>query len=112
MSAYINKTVNYTTTGAQTAIPLNRWGSDNYTISAVFTGAGDVSFEGTVTQLNRVPKFGEAPPVPDWFAITPSQITADGAITITDYPLEAIRANIATNGGNIKITILQQGQLE
>lgn len=104
MSAYINRRETYTGTGAQAAIPLNRWTNTDIAAELVFGSTGTVTVEGTLDQVNR------ADVTPTWFDITGLvAVTADTAEKITDTPLEAIRLNIAANGSSITFHIMQQG---
>lgn len=105
MASYINAKKTYTGTGAQVAIPLNRWSRDNYSVVVSLDSTGTYTIQGTLDQINR-------PNVtPVWFDITSLVgLTADAAEKITETPLEAIRMTIAANGSSIDFHVMQNGE--
>ena len=68
-----------------------------------------MSFEGTTTKLNRAPETGTAAPVPAWFPIAATQLTADGAVNVVGTPLEAVRPVFAAQTGITTVNIVQGG---
>lgn len=107
MSSPVNKKVAYAAavTGAQEAIQLNRWGVPDLSVNLTFGSTGSVSFEGTLDYVNRP----DATPV--WFEVIAASTTGAFA-TLPNTPLEAIRANIGSNGGGVNIHVMQSGSTD
>ena len=98
MSAYVNRKQTGTAAdGAQTAIPLNRWANDDYTLVVGDTGSTSHTLEGTVDQINRE----DVTPV--WFTLVDNQgtslsgLTATGTYVVAGTPLEAVRINLGAS---------------
>lgn len=105
MAAYINAKRTYTGTGAQVAIPLNRWSRDNYSVVTDVGATATYTVEGTIDQINRIGV------TPVWFDITGLVgLTASTSDKITDTPLEALRVNIAANSGELGFHVMQNGE--
>lgn len=92
MGAYINrKQVNGVAVGAQPAIPLNRWGNNDYTVKVSGTGTSAYTLQATIDQINRDGV------TPSWFTINDeagspiSGATTETTYVISNTPLEAIR---------------------
>ena len=113
MGSYINKRIDYATgvTGAQTAIPLNRWSLDDYSVIVDLATTGTYTVEGTVDFINRpLDADFQATPTPVWFNIVGMVgLTADASQVVPATPLEAIRINIAANATGIKFHVMQAG---
>ena len=105
MAAYVNVKKTYAGTGAQIAIPLNRWSRDNYSVVTDLTTTGTYTVQGTLDQVNRLGV------TPVWFDITSLVgLTADSSEKVTDTPLEAIRISIAVNGSGVSFHVMQNGE--
>jgi hypothetical protein len=111
MAAYVNVRKSYTGTGAQDAIPLNRWGEDDYSVKLALTGVCDVTIQGTLDYVNRpLDADFQDGVTPEWFDITGLvNVIANTVEVVSSTPLEAIRANITTNGGAVALHVMQQG---
>ena len=102
----INVQKAYTGTGAQAAIILNRYGDPQVSVVIDIATTGDVTIEGTLTQLNRTDS-----ETPIWFEIDNLiNIAADSNQRIENTPLEAIRANITANGSGVILQVMQNDQ--
>lgn len=98
----INVSQSFSTTGAKAAIPLNRHGNPQYSISAVLGSTGTYTVEGTLDQLNREGI------TPVWQDITGLiALTASTFDKIENTPLEAVRINIAAVGTTLNFKIQQ-----
>lgn len=110
MAAYINrKQENAADSGAQIAIPLNRWSKDDYTLKVSATGTTAYTLQGTIDQVNRAGVTAE------WFTLVDNQgtsladLTAVGTYVVTETPLEAVRIS---HGAETASTfhVMQQGE--
>jgi hypothetical protein len=98
----INVERQYTNTGLQQAIPLNRHGNPQYSVVVGIGGGGDVSVEGTISRINVVGV------TPVWFPIINlTNLVADTADKIIETPLEAVRVNVIAVTDTINFQIMQ-----
>lgn len=109
MAAYINrKQENAAASGAQIAIPLSRWGKDDYTLKVSATGTTAYTLQGTLDQINR----GETA---EWFTLVDNQgtslsgLTAPGAYVVSETPLEAVRINHGASTASV-FHVMQNGE--
>ncbi len=99
----INVEKTYTGTGAQDAIILNRYGDPQTSVVVDLATTGDVTIEGTLSQLNRDNGLTAI-----WFEIENLiNLTADSNQRVENTPLEAIRANITTNATGVTLQVMQ-----
>lgn len=98
----INAKRSYTTTGIQTAIPLNRHGNPQFSISVQITGTATYTLQGSIAQINRT---GSSDVWNDIPSMTGLAINAFQKIT--NSPLEGLRLNITAISGTIDFQILQ-----
>lgn len=98
----INVQKEYTTTGDKIAIPLNRHGNSDYSVNVDIGGGGDVTVQGTLSQINR------SGVTPIWFDIDNLvNLTADASEKITNTPLEAIRMSVTSVTDTVTLQVMQ-----
>lgn len=103
--------VTYTGTGAQTALPTNRWGDHQYSITVIPqpdpVTSGEYTVQGTINRINRSTNI--EPTV--WFDLD-GFVGLTGQITgvFKNTPLEALRLFITTNDESIRFQVMQGGE--
>ncbi len=98
----INVEQTFTTTGNKDGIPLSRHNDPQYSIVIDIGGGGDVTVQGTLSQINR------AGVTPIWFDIPAlTNVVADTSDKIINTPLEAVRLNITTVTDTIIFQVMQ-----
>lgn len=98
----INAKKSYTTTGIKTAIPLNRHGNPQFSISVEVQASATYTLQGSITQINRE---GTTQVWNDIPAMT--GLTATAFQKITNSPLEALRLNVIAITGTVNFQLLQ-----
>lgn len=98
----INKEKSYTTTGDKDGIPLDRHSDPQYSVVIDIGGGGDVTVQGTISQINR------AGVTPIWFDLPAlTNVIADASDKIINTPLEAIRLQITAVTDTIIFQVMQ-----
>jgi len=98
----INAKRSYTTTGIKVAIPLNRHGNPQFSISVQITGTATYTLQGSISRINRTDSSEVWNDIP---AMT--GLTINAFQKITNSPLEALRLNITAISGTLDFQILQ-----
>lgn len=98
----INAKRSYTSTGIKTAIPLNRHGNPQFSISVQITGTATYTLQGSITQINRTGQTEVWNDIPSMTALTINAFQK-----IVNSPLEGLRLNITAISGTVDFQILQ-----
>lgn len=98
----INVKKSYTSTGVKIAVPLNRHGNPQFSISVKITGTATYTLQGSISQINRDTSSDVWNDIPSMTALS-----IDAFQKIVNSPLEALRLNVTAISGTLDFQILQ-----
>ena len=98
----INSKQSHTGTGVKVAIPLNRHGNPQFSISIQITGSATYTLQGSISQINRTTSSDVWNDIPSMTALSVNAFQK-----IVNSPLEALRLNITAISGTVDFQILQ-----
>ena len=110
MSSPVNSGWDLTSSGTA-IIPLNRWSRVAYSVQVA---SGQVTVEGTITEINRADPLTGVYPTPVWNVLTDNNgdemsDIAPGIFPIIGYALTAVRI-VETNTSTAVGRFMQQGE--
>ena len=98
----VNSKRSYATTGTKEAIPLNRHGNPQFSISVQLSGTTTYTMQGTISQINRnggATVWNDLP--------TMTGLTANAFSKVENSPLEALRINILSTTAEVDLQVMQ-----
>lgn len=98
----VNRSEVYSTLGIKGAIPLNRHGSPQLSVSVQLADTATYTIQGTISQINRDGNAAIWNDLP-----TMTGLNANAFHKVENSPIEAIRINITAMNDNVVFQVAQ-----